>query len=124
MPVQNIDCDYVARYWDLMALSKNESCLVVGEKGLLKDKPGFEIEFISSKSLAQELYSINHFEVLMPMKGDWNLTWEGGQTVLKPGDTCLLKPNFEHSLIAVDSSESSLYRITSTDDPAGLTWRQ
>ena len=89
----------------------------------MKDKPGFEIEFISSKSLGQELYSINYFEVLMPMKGDWNLIWESGEAVLKPGDTCLLKPNFEHSLIAVDSSESSLYRITNTDDLAGPTWK-
>ena len=123
VPVHYIVRDYVARYWDLMALSKNEPCLVIGEKGLLKDKPGFEIEFISSKSLRQELYSTNHFEVLMPMKGDWNLTWESGEAILKPGDTCLLKPNFENSLIAVDSSESSLYRITSTDDLAGPTWK-
>ena len=115
--------DYVARYLDLMALSKNEPCLVIGEKGLLKDKPGFEIEFISSKSLTKKPYSNNCFEILMPMKGDWNLTWKSGEIILNPGDTCLLKPNFEHSLIATDSSESSLYRITNTEDPAGPTWR-
>ncbi len=123
VPVHYVVRDYVARYWDLMALSKNEPCLVIGEKGLLKDKPGFEIEFISSKSLTKKPYSTNRFEILMPMKGDWNLTWNSGDTVLNSGDTCLLKPNFEHSLVAVDSSESSLYRITNTEDLAGPTWR-
>jgi quercetin dioxygenase-like cupin family protein len=123
VPVHYVVRDYVARYLDLMALSKNEPCLVIGEKGLLKDKPGFEIEFISSKSLTIKPYSNNRFEILMPIKGEWNLTWKSGETILNPGDTCLLKPNFEHSLIAVDSSESSLYRVTNTEDPAGPTWR-
>ena len=123
VPVHYVVRDYVARYLDLMALSKNEPCLVIGEKGLLKDKPGFEIEFISSESLTKKPYSNNRFEILIPMKGDWNLTWNSGDTVLNPGDTCLLKPNFEHSLVAVDSSKTSLYRITNTEDLAGPTWR-
>ena len=105
-------------------LSKKEPCLVIGEEGLIKDKPGFEVEFISSKSIAEEPYSTNLYEVLMPVKGDWKLSWQGHETILNSGDTCLLKPGIEHSLIALDESESSLYRITNTDDSAGLTWKE
>ena len=37
----------MARYWDLMALSDNQPANVIGEKGVLYDKPGFEVDFIS-----------------------------------------------------------------------------
>ena len=124
VPVTGIVRDYVARYWDLMALSKKEPCLVIGEEGLIKDKPGFEVEFISSKSVAERLYRTNRYEVLMPVKGNWKLSWQGHETILNSGDTCLLKPGIEHSLMALDESESSLYRITNTDDSAGLTWKE
>jgi quercetin dioxygenase-like cupin family protein len=124
VPVNGIVRDYVARYWDLMALSKSEPCLVIGEDGLIKDRPGFEVEFIGSKSVADKPYSTNRYGVLMPVKGDWKLSWQGHETILNSGDTCLLKPGIEHSLIALDESESSLYRITSTDDSAGLTWKE
>ncbi|MFZ9073390.1 MAG: cupin domain-containing protein, partial [Paracoccaceae bacterium] len=37
---------YVARYWDMMALSDQQPIQVIGETGLLRDKPGFEVEFL------------------------------------------------------------------------------
>jgi len=124
LPVEHIVRDYVARYWDLKALSSGKPCLVIGENGLLRDKPGFEVEFLNSNSLKNDSYSTNCYEVLMPMKGAWRLSWDGGETVINSGDTCLLNPGFEHSLVATDSSDSSLFRITNTNDPAGPTWRE
>ena len=41
MPVQQVVRDYVARYWDLMALAKDAPCQVIGESGLIRDRPGF-----------------------------------------------------------------------------------
>ena len=37
--------NHVARYWDLMALSDAQPVKVIGGNGLLKDKPGFEVDF-------------------------------------------------------------------------------
>jgi hypothetical protein len=36
---------YVARYLDLYSLSSETSCKVIGEKGKIYDKPGFEVEY-------------------------------------------------------------------------------
>ena len=60
--------------------------------------------------------------VLMPMRGYWRLSWNGGNATLNPGDTCLLPADFSHSIEPSMSGESSLYRVCSNDDPAGPTW--
>ncbi|MCV6589966.1 MAG: cupin domain-containing protein [Marinobacterium sp.] len=122
-PTKAIVRDYVARYWDLMALAADEPCKVVGESALLKDKPGFEIDFITRGSISSEVYSQNRHEILMVMRGHWKLSWEGGNVVLNPGDTCAVPPGLAHSLEPCVTGEASLYRITDTDDPAGLTWQ-
>jgi len=41
---------YVARYLDLYSLSQDKPAKVIGEKGKIFDKPGFEVEFITDKS--------------------------------------------------------------------------
>ena len=40
---------YVARYLDLYSLSKRNFVSVIGEYGVIYDKPGFEVNFISEK---------------------------------------------------------------------------
>lgn len=122
VPVEAVVPDYVARYWDLMALSANKPAKVIGEDALLKDKPGFEVEFLSRGSVPDEMEKREHYTVLMPVKGHWKLRRDGGETVLNPGDTALLEPNEAHSITPNVTGESSLYRITATDDPAGATW--
>ncbi len=121
-PVEQVVRDYVARYWDLMALAGKKPAKVIGENALLKDKPGFEVEFLTRGSIPEDFYAVDQHEVLMPMRGYWKLRWEGGETVLNPGDTCLLKPGERHSITPSMTGEASLYRVTATSDQAGATW--
>ena len=67
-------------------------------------------------------HSHDHPSVLMPMRGHWRLRIEGAETVLNPGDTCLLTPGESHALAPSMTGEASLYRVRATDDPAGATW--
>ena len=59
----------------------------------------------------------------MVMRGHWRLAWDGGETVLAPGDTCAVPPGLTHSLAPSMTGEASLYRVRNTDDPAGPTQR-
>ncbi len=111
----------VARYWDMMALSDHQPCKVIDVDGLLPDRPGFEVAFLSRGSLPDAAYSTQRHEVLMPVRGHWRLTWEGGSTVLNPGDTAAIPPGLSHALVPSMTGEASLYRIRNTDDPAGPT---
>lgn len=112
---------YVARYWDMMALSDKQPAKVIGVDAMLRDRPGFDVELLSSASISDAMYSVDRHEVLMPMRGHWRLTWEGGTTALNPGDTCAVPPGVKHSLAPSMTGEASLFRVRDTDDPAGLT---
>jgi mannose-6-phosphate isomerase-like protein (cupin superfamily) len=113
----------VARYWDLMALSDRQPAKVIGANGKLRDRPGFDVDFLSRNSIPDTPYTLTRHEVLMPMRGHWRLSWSGGSTVLNPGDTAAIPPGLEHSLSPSMTGEASLYRVVATDDPAGLTGR-
>lgn len=120
-PVQAIVRDYVARYRDMMALAKNEPCKVIGETALLRDRPGFEVDFLTRGSVPEQNYCSRRHEILMIMRGHWRFSWKGGETILSPGDTCAVPPGLIHSLAPAMSGEVSLYRVMDTDDPAGPT---
>jgi quercetin dioxygenase-like cupin family protein len=122
VPVESVIRDYVARYQDLIALSASKPARVIGEYALLKDKPGFEVDFLSAGSIPDEMHKHDKPAVLMPVRGHWKLRWTGGDATLNPGDTCLIQPGEEHALAPSMTGEASLYRITATDDPAGATW--
>ncbi|MCA1296873.1 cupin domain-containing protein [Stappia indica] len=122
VPVERVVRDYVARYWDLMALAADKPARVIGPDALLKDRPGFEVEFLTRGSVADEMAARDKHTVLMPVRGHWKLRHEGGETVLNPGDTCLLNPGEIHAIAPSMTGEASLYRVTATDDPAGSTW--
>ncbi|GAB5434443.1 MAG: cupin domain-containing protein [Epibacterium sp.] len=122
VPVEAVVPRYVARYWDLMALSGKQPAKVIGTDALLKDKPGFEVDFLSRNSISAEAITPEKHVVLMPMRGHWALRVGDVETVLNPGDTCLLKPGESYSLAPSMTGEASLYRVTETDDPAGATW--
>jgi quercetin dioxygenase-like cupin family protein len=116
--------NHVARYWDLMALSDRQPAKVIGVEGVLRDRPGFEVEFLSRTSIPDEFHAHDRHAVLMPMRGHWRLRFEdGGETTLNPGDTALIQPGERHALAPSMTGEASLYRVISTDDPAGLTGR-
>lgn len=113
--------NFVARYWDLMALSDRQPAKVIGEYGRLKDRPGFEVELLSRNSISNESYATDRHEVLMPVRGHWRLTWDGGTTTLNPGDTAAIPPGLNHSLAPSMTGEASLFRVINTDDKAGPT---
>jgi mannose-6-phosphate isomerase-like protein (cupin superfamily) len=113
----------VARYWDLMALADRQPAKVIGAQGRLRDRPGFEVDFLTRGSIPPAAYATARHEILMPMRGYWRLAWDGGSTVLNSGDTAAIPPGLSHSLAPAMSGEASLYRIVATDDPAGATGR-
>jgi hypothetical protein len=113
----------VARYWDLMALADRQPARVIGALGRLRDRPGFEVEFLTRGSIPATPARTDRHTVLMPMRGHWRLTWPGNEAVLNPGDTVWVPPALEHGLAPAMTGEASLYRVTNTDDPAGATGR-
>ncbi len=122
VPVQDVVRDYVARYWDLMALAAKAPAKVIGPNGLLKDRPGFEVDFLTRGSIPATMVTPDRHTVLMPMRGHWKLSLQGYDGVLNPGDTCLLNPGEAYALEPAMTGEASLYRVIGTDDPAGATW--
>ncbi|MFK7860837.1 MAG: cupin [Granulosicoccus sp.] len=119
--VKEVVGQYVARYHDMMAYSAMGPCDVIGAEGLIRDRPGFEVDFISRHSLDSALRSSERHEIVMIMRGHWRLSWEGGRTVLNPGDTCAVPPGLPYALEPSMSGEASVYRVRNTDDVAGLT---
>lgn len=114
---------YVARYWDMMALADRQPARVIAQDGMLRDRPGFEVEFLTRGSVPDVMTATASHTILMPMRGHWRLTWAGGTTALNPGDTAAIPPNMAHALCPAMTGEASLYRVTSTQDAAGATWR-
>ena len=112
---------WVSRYLDLLALSSNGEVPVIGEDGLIFDRPGFEVSFMSSRTESSQVKS-DKFDILMPIKGHWKLTYNSHKEILSAGDTALIEPNNDYILEPSMSGEASLYRIRNTDDPAGPTW--
>ena len=116
--------NFVARYRDLMAMAGSEPCTVIGESGVIQDRPGFELELLGRSSIADRAYTKDRHEVLMVMRGRWRLSWEGGDRVLGAGDTCAVPPGLRRRLAPARPGEASLYRVTGTGDPAGPTRAQ
>ena len=115
--------NHVARYLDLRSLSYNSTAQVIGENGKLRDKPGFEVDFITEKS-KKEICLYKKPVVYMPVKGSWKITWNENTLILNSGDTITFPESLEHNLESSMTGEAALYRIIATDDPAGPTWRQ
>ena len=114
---------YVARYLDLYSLSSETSCKVIGEKGKIYDKPGFEVEFISDKS--KKDYGIYTKDVVfMPVYGHWRIKSEIFDIILNPGDTFSLPKNNEYILEPTKPGIASIYKVIPTDDKPGSTQRK
>ena len=96
---------------------------VIGADAVLRDKPGFEVDFITHRSADDEWVRSGRNDVLMVMRGHWRLSWEDGEAILAPGDTCAVPPRIGYCLQPSMSGEASLYRARDTDDAAGATWQ-
>lgn len=114
---------YVARYWDLVALADKQPAKVIGENAKLRDKPGFEVDFITQQSASDAQQRHDNPAVLMPVRGHWKVTWDGGAATLAPGDTMSVPENTDYTVTPSMTGESAIYRAVGTGDPAGLTWK-
>ena len=76
---------YVRRYNDMVALAGVKPVKVIGEKGIIRDKPGFEIDLITRASASANMHKHDRASVLMPVTGHWRVEWEGGSATLAPG---------------------------------------
>lgn len=115
--------NHVARYLDLVALADRKPVTVIGEHGVLRDKPGFEVDFMTRASACDSQQTAPHPTVLMPVKGHWKIKWDGGSATLAPGDTMSVPENLGYTVMPSMTGEASLYRTVATDDPAGPTWQ-
>ena len=122
VPPAGVVRDYVARYWDLMALAAGQPARVIGEDAVLRDKPGFEVDLLTRGSVSADMHTPDQPTVLMPMRGHWRLVTEDGEVTLAPGDTCLINKGEAYALAPSMTGEASLYRVRGNDDPAGATW--
>ncbi len=113
---------HVARYWDMVAMADRKPALMIGENGMLPDKPGFEVGFLTRASSTTDMHQHDRPSVLMPMRGHWRLIWEGGEATLNPGDTVSVPENLIHTAVPAMTGEASLFHIVATDDAAGPTW--
>lgn len=114
--------NHVARYWDMVALADRKPVKVIGQRGMLRDKPGFEVDLVTRGSASAAMHQHERPSVLMPVRGHWRVTWEGGSATLAPGDTMSVPENLMHTAVPSMTSDASLYHIVGTDDPAGQTW--
>ena len=115
--------NHVARFWDMFALSDGRPVNVIGENGLLRDKPGFEVDFITRSSAIKNAESHRFPSVLMPVRGHWRISWDGDSAVLAPGDTMSVPAELNHSIVPAVTGEAALYQVKGNADPAGHTWR-
>ncbi|TMV09041.1 cupin [Ruegeria sediminis] len=122
VPVENVVRDYVARYWDLMALAARKPAKVIGENALIKDKPGFEVDFLARGSSVTERARTEKPVVLMPASGHWRVTIDDVEATLSNGDTALVLPGESYGVEPSMTGAAGLFRITATDDPAGPIW--
>lgn len=47
-------------------------------------------------------------QVLMVMRGHWRLSWDGGETVLSPGNTCAVPPGLRRRLAPARERQASI----------------
>jgi hypothetical protein len=85
------------RYWDMVALADRKPVKVIGASGIMRDKPGFEVDFITRGSASEKMHSARPAFCPDAGKGHWRVTWSDGSTVLAPGDTMSVPENLPHN---------------------------
>ncbi|MEM1288116.1 MAG: cupin domain-containing protein [Pseudomonadota bacterium] len=119
--------NYVARYLDLVAYADKTPATVIGERGVLRDKPGFEVSFVTRESSSETMEAHDHPSVLMPVKGHWHVDWDGGSesgaVTLAPGDTMSIPAGVSHRALPSMTGEAAMYHVIGTGEAAGPTWK-
>ena len=113
--------NFVARYLDLYSLSKNKSTTVIGERGKIYDKPGFQVEFISENSINNLVKKYDKDVVFMPVEGYWKIDFENYSLILNPGDTFSLPKNNVFNLEPTKPGIATMYVVIPTNDKPGPT---
>ena len=113
---------YIRRMNDMAALATKAPLKVIGETGIIRDKPGFEVDLVTAGSARAEMHRHDRPSVLMPVTGHWRVTWTGGEAVMGPGDTMSVPAGLDHAAVPSMTGDAALYHIVATDDPAGPTW--
>ena len=121
---QEVVPNYVARYWDLVALADKAPVQVIGQEGVIVDKPGFEVYLMSRNSAIYAKTSHASPSVVMPVRGHWKFEWQDGHEILAAGDSLSIPENLEYKLTPSMSGDAALYQVLPTQDPAGATWRK
>lgn len=120
--VEEVVPDFIARYHDMTARAAKSPARVIGAQGaLIRDRPGFEVDFITRGSASAEPAASGRHVVLMIHRGHWRLDWNEGSLTLAPGDVCAVPPGLAHAATPSMSGEAALFRVTGTDDPPGPT---
>ncbi|MFO6463551.1 cupin domain-containing protein [Jannaschia sp. KMU-145] len=112
----------VRRYWDMVALAQGAPVTVIGETGIIRDRPGFEVALMTRSSASMDHHAHDRPSVLMPVRGHWRVEWAGdapGDASLAPGDTASIPAGLPHAAYPSMEGEAALYHIVGTDDPAG-----
>ena len=122
IPVEEVVPRFVARHLDMMALANGKPAMVIGERAMIVDRPGFQVDFITRSSISDEPCRTSRHEVLMVTEGHWKVQWDTGETILAPGDVLAVPPGTSRAVSAAVSGESGMFRVRNTDDPAGPTW--
>ena len=89
--------------------------------GLIRDRPGFEVDLCSRGSFPETAMASPVYEVLIVHRGHWRLSYESGEEILAPGDTCAVAPGLAYTLAPSMSGEASVFRVRPTPDKPGST---
>lgn len=123
LPVSEVVPRFIARALDIHARSVTEPAKVLGRQqdALIRDRTGFEVDYVRRGSLPDSAYTLAAHEVLMVLHGYWRLAWPAGDVVLAPGDTCAVPPGLERRLAPTMTGDCGLFRVRATGDAAGPT---
>ena len=115
--------NHVARYADLVAYAQGKPAKVIGAQGVLRDRPGFEVELLTRGSIPEETHVHDRHHVLLVHRGHWRFKWgnDGAEAFVAAGDTIAVPPGMPHSFAPSMSGEAAAYRVIATDDEAGPT---
>ncbi|MGB3408199.1 MAG: cupin domain-containing protein [Jannaschia sp.] len=113
----------VRRFNDMAALARPKAVKVIGETGIIRDRPGFEVDLLTRASASDATHSHDRPSVVIPVRGHWRLFWEGGETTLAPGDTASIPAGLVHGAHPSMEGEAALFHVIATEDPAGPSWR-
>ncbi|MBF2761303.1 MAG: cupin domain-containing protein [Ectothiorhodospiraceae bacterium AqS1] len=115
---------YVARYNDLLRRGDEGASpvKVIGEYALIRDRPGFEVDFLARSGASDEAFVHESPAVLMPLRGRWQVEIGDDRASLDAGDTMLIESGALYRLTAAGEGEAGLYRVVGTKDAAGPTW--